>query len=354
MFQYWFAFPAISFPNKSFHMHKCLRLDERFDEPQVLLLRTTPKNDKRKQANSKFYSRSRDFWKAWTASRRPTPTCTSTSRWTPTSSRSWASKKAFAATTATTTTATCESFSAFSTPTRSRHIPAGHCATTWLCWLSNGRCTFLYHIVRFVLQYAVCIINLLDSLLFCLFVNNTSKKLDNERNTLEILSLRDRFSNGRRSISASLLYVVEKIDIDAPDVRISTIGWERNEKSWVSCLYTPLFQLLECFWSLACVLCIQTTASACGRHVQHDEHGEVGRVGRQLEPQADEVAHRAARRLGHDQESKVPAARQRHARLQRGAHSHGLGRQHDHVCGQLQGELLESRSTEFVHLPGLH
>jgi ubiquitin-like modifier-activating enzyme ATG7 len=47
---------------------------------------------------------------------------------------------------------------------------------------------------------------------------------------VEILSFRDRYKSGTRSIGNSLIFTVELIKISDNDNIGSTIGWEKNEK----------------------------------------------------------------------------------------------------------------------------
>jgi ubiquitin-like modifier-activating enzyme ATG7 len=51
------------------------------------------------------------------------------------------------------------------------------------------------------------------------------------RNLFEILSFRDRFKNGERSIENSLVLLIEPVAISETEERMTTIGWERNKKN---------------------------------------------------------------------------------------------------------------------------
>ena len=48
---------------------------------------------------------------------------------------------------------------------------------------------------------------------------------------MEILSFRDRFKSGERSIENSLVLLIEPVNISESEERITTIGWERNKKN---------------------------------------------------------------------------------------------------------------------------
>ncbi len=53
---------------------------------------------------------------------------------------------------------------------------------------------------------------------------------NNDVNNIEVLSFRDQYKSGKRSISKSYLFTIELIKINDND-SIGTIGWERNEKN---------------------------------------------------------------------------------------------------------------------------
>ena len=48
---------------------------------------------------------------------------------------------------------------------------------------------------------------------------------------MEILSFRDRFKSGHRTIESSLVFTIEPINISESEEKVTTIGWERNEKN---------------------------------------------------------------------------------------------------------------------------
>lgn len=48
---------------------------------------------------------------------------------------------------------------------------------------------------------------------------------------MEILSFRDRFKSGHRTIENSLVFTIEPINISESEEKVTTIGWERNEKN---------------------------------------------------------------------------------------------------------------------------
>jgi ubiquitin-like modifier-activating enzyme ATG7 len=64
---------------------------------------------------------------------------------------------------------------------------------------------------------------------FYIQTRSKSKKSPN-RPDIEILAFRDRFTNGTRNIGNSLIFSIDPIEI-GQDERITTIGWERNEKN---------------------------------------------------------------------------------------------------------------------------
>lgn len=52
------------------------------------------------------------------------------------------------------------------------------------------------------------------------------------RKTVEILSFRDRYKNGVRTVDHSLVFEIELNHIDdVTTTQLTTTGWERNEKN---------------------------------------------------------------------------------------------------------------------------
>ena len=48
---------------------------------------------------------------------------------------------------------------------------------------------------------------------------------------MEILSFRDRYKSGTRTVNNSLIFSIDLIDITSEIDTINTVGWERNEKN---------------------------------------------------------------------------------------------------------------------------
>ncbi|CAF0732532.1 unnamed protein product [Brachionus calyciflorus] len=57
------------------------------------------------------------------------------------------------------------------------------------------------------------------------------KKTDEEKRNLEVISFRDRYHGGARTLDHSLVILVEVFNISEDEEKVNTIGWERNEKS---------------------------------------------------------------------------------------------------------------------------